>query len=57
MFEKLITPRLSEERAQAIATTFDLRALPPDFLANPYPIYRVLRDTEPVSDYPMARCS
>jgi cytochrome P450 len=35
-------------RAQEIAATFDLRALPPDFYANPYPVYDVLRDSSPV---------
>ena len=35
-------------RAQEIAATFDLRALPPDFYANPYPVYDVLRTQSPV---------
>ena len=35
-------------RAQEIAATFDLRALPPDFYASPYPVYDVLRDSSPV---------
>jgi cytochrome P450 len=39
---------MSGARAQDIAATFDLRALPPDFYANPYPVYDVLRETSPV---------
>ena len=35
-------------RAQEISATFDLRALPPDFYANPYPVYDVLRSQSPV---------
>ena len=35
-------------RAREIAGAFDLRALPADFYADPYPVYRVLRETEPV---------
>ena len=47
-----ITPAMTPARAQAIAATFDLRALPADFLANPYPVYAVLRETEPVRRMP-----
>ena len=43
---------MSAERAQSIAATFDLRALPPDFYANPYPVYDVLRETDPVRRMP-----
>ncbi|MGB4115381.1 MAG: cytochrome P450 [Polaromonas sp.] len=39
---------MSKARAQDIAATFDLRALPADFYANPYPVYDVLRETSPV---------
>jgi cytochrome P450 len=39
---------MSLERAKEIAATFDLRALPADFYANPYPVYDVLRETSPV---------
>ncbi|WP_370690276.1 cytochrome P450 [Hydrogenophaga sp.] len=35
-------------RAREIAASFDLRALPADFLANPYPVYAALRETEPI---------
>jgi cytochrome P450 len=47
-----ITPSVSPERAHAIAASFDLRALPADFLANPYPAYAALRETEPVRRMP-----
>jgi cytochrome P450 len=46
------TPPMSPERAREIAAGFDLRALPPDFYANPYPVYDVLRETEPVRRMP-----
>jgi cytochrome P450 len=39
-------------RAADIAASFDLRALPPDFYANPYPVYARLRETEPVKRLP-----
>lgn len=47
-----ITPPMSEARAHEIATSFDLRALPADFLANPYPVYAALREREPVRRMP-----
>ncbi|UCU96074.1 cytochrome P450 [Hydrogenophaga taeniospiralis] len=47
-----ITPPLSAARAHEIATAFDLRALPADFLANPYPVYAALREHEPVRHMP-----
>ncbi|WP_457280094.1 cytochrome P450 [Polaromonas sp. P5_D5] len=46
------TPPMMTQRAQEIAASFDLRALPPDFYANPYPVYAVLRETEPVKRMP-----
>ncbi len=39
-------------RAQAIAASFDLRDLPPDFYTNPYPVYEVLRETDPIRRMP-----
>ena len=51
-FDALITPRLSAARVREIAKNFDLRALPADFLANPYPVYAHLRETEPVKCMP-----
>ena len=47
-----ITPPMAPSRAREIAATFDLRALPPDFYANPYPVYAVLREQEPVRRMP-----
>jgi cytochrome P450 len=48
----IVTPDMSPARAREIAGGFDLRALPPDFYANPYPVYALLRDTEPVKRMP-----
>ncbi len=39
---------MNEARAAQIAASFDLRQLPADFLADPYPVYRALREQEPV---------
>lgn len=47
-----ITPPMSAQRARAIAGSFDLRELPPDFYANPYPVYAALREREPVRHMP-----
>ncbi|MCU0956197.1 MAG: cytochrome P450 [Hydrogenophaga sp.] len=47
-----ITPPMKPARAREIAAAFDLRALPADFLANPYPVYAALRETEPVRRMP-----
>jgi cytochrome P450 len=47
-----ITPPMATDRAQAIAQAFDLRALPPDFFTNPYPVYRALREREPIRRMP-----
>lgn len=43
---------MSPERARDIAAAFDLRDLPPDFYANPYPVYATLRETDPVHRMP-----
>jgi cytochrome P450 len=48
----VITPPMTGARAQEIAAGFDLRALPPDFYANPYPVYALLRESEPVKRMP-----
>jgi hypothetical protein len=48
----VITPAMTPERAREIAASLDLRALPPDFYANPYPVYKLLRETEPVKRMP-----
>ncbi len=47
-----ITPALSADRANEIAQTLDLRALPRDFLDNPYPVYAALREAEPFKRMP-----
>ena len=47
-----MTPVMSAARAEQIAATLDLRALPPDFYANPYPVYEVLRAKAPVRRMP-----
>jgi cytochrome P450 len=47
-----ITAPMTPARAHEIAAGFDLRDLPPDFYANPYPVYRLLRETEPVRRMP-----
>ena len=43
---------MSSQRARDIAASFDLRALPDDFYANPYPVYDALREREPVRRMP-----
>ncbi|MEJ6022629.1 cytochrome P450 [Ramlibacter sp. PS4R-6] len=43
---------MSPERAREIAACLDLRALPADFYANPFPVYARLRETEPVKRLP-----
>ncbi len=46
------TPVMHGARAQQIADGFDLRSLPADFYANPYPVYDQLRATQPVRALP-----
>jgi cytochrome P450 len=48
----IITPHMTAERAQTIARDLDLRDLPADFYANPYPVYAALRQTQPVRRMP-----
>src|SRR3954467_4255024 len=43
---------MAPERAREIAASFDLRALPPDFHVDPYPVYAALRESEPVRRMP-----
>ncbi|WJR80563.1 cytochrome P450 [Bradyrhizobium sp. NP1] len=38
--------------ARALAASFDLERLTPEFYANPYPTYRALRESEPVKQLP-----
>ncbi|RZI61022.1 MAG: cytochrome P450 [Rubrivivax sp.] len=47
-----VTPPMAPERAREIAASFDLRALPADFYANPFPVYAALRETEPLRRMP-----
>ncbi|WP_048437884.1 cytochrome P450 [Caenimonas sp. SL110] len=48
----IATHPMSRERASEIARDFDLRALPADFYANPYPVYSLLRESEPLKAMP-----
>ncbi|HPH14438.1 MAG TPA: cytochrome P450, partial [Burkholderiaceae bacterium] len=48
----IITPPMSPQRAQDIARSLDLRDLPDDFYANPYPVYDELRASEPIRQMP-----
>jgi hypothetical protein len=46
-------PRFTDEaQAAEAAASFDLRSLPPDYYANPYPYYHALRDAAPVHRLP-----
>lgn len=47
-----VTAPMAAERAREIAANFDLRALPADFHANPYPVYAALREAQPVRPMP-----
>lgn len=47
-----VTPAMDPRRAREIAASFDLRALPADFYANPFPVYAALREAEPVRRMP-----
>lgn len=47
-----ITPSMTAARAAEVASTLDLRQLPADFLANPYPVYAHLRETAPLKRLP-----
>jgi cytochrome P450 len=48
----IITPALDAARVAEIAANLDLRALPEDFYANPYPVYAWLRAHDPVKTMP-----
>jgi cytochrome P450 len=47
-----ISPPMTAQRTAEIVGGFDLRALPPDFYANPYSVYALLRETEPIKRMP-----
>ena len=38
--------------ARALAESFDLERLTPEFYVNPYPTYRALRENEPIKRLP-----
>jgi cytochrome P450 len=40
------------DRARSVAQAFDLRRLPADYFANPYPTYHALREHDPVHRLP-----
>jgi hypothetical protein len=46
--------RFAAERARQAAESFDLKALTPDFYANPFPYYHALREHAPVKLMPDA---
>jgi cytochrome P450 len=48
----IITPPMAPTQALALAASLDLRALPADFYANPYPVYATLREHDPVKRMP-----
>ncbi len=43
---------MTPARAEEIAASFDLRELPADFHADPYPVYAALRQSQPVRRMP-----
>jgi cytochrome P450 len=43
---------VSAEQARATAVAFDLKKLPPDFIDDPFPYYRALREYDPVHRMP-----
>jgi cytochrome P450 len=52
MLQNIITPPMSPKRAAEIAQSFDLRDLPADFYASPYPVYDWLREHAPIARMP-----
>ena len=51
-----ITPALNAVQTRQMAESFDLRQLSAAFYANPYPIYRHLRENDPVRRMPDGSC-
>src|SRR5947209_5681650 len=47
-----VESRFSPDEAQAAARDFDLKRLPPDFIDDPFPYYRALREHDPVHRMP-----
>ena len=50
--DTVVTPAMTAQRAHEIAASLDLRDLPDDFYANPYPVYAQLRQHEPIRRMP-----
>ena len=46
----------AQERARRTAAEFDLRRLSPEFLDDPYPTYRALRQFDPIHRMPDGSC-
>ena len=44
--------QFSAEQASGAARAFDLKRLPPDFIDDPFPYYRALREHDPVHRMP-----
>src|SRR3954463_11872651 len=44
--------RFSPDEARAAARDFDIKRLPPDFIDDPFPYYRALREHDPVHRMP-----
>jgi cytochrome P450 len=45
-------PQLAPDQAREVAVRFDLRTLPPEFYADPYPYYHALRTHAPAKPLP-----
>jgi cytochrome P450 len=52
LVENGVAIRLSPEQASAAARDFDLKRLPADFIDDPFPYYRALREHDPVHRMP-----
>src|ERR1700741_1316068 len=46
------SPRFSPDEARAAARAFDIKRLPADFIDDPFPYYRALREHDPVHRMP-----
>src|SRR5512132_2893219 len=44
--------KFAPDQAREVAAQFDLRRLPPEFYAEPYPYYQALREHDPVKRMP-----
>ena len=52
LVESGVASRFSAEQASAAARAFDLKRLPGDFIDDPFPYYRALREHDPVHRMP-----